>query len=826
MARSPIQFIDAKVPLYKRWMPTKQRNSFKYIHRTKYIRLTGIVLDDFGENDPVAKANDLFEDRLLAGVITTTAKDDGIMVSAEGPGSRNLLSKYFDGSKYEIICLNNKSLAVMVFNDFFPFDQNFRDTVSSAIMAATEGYAGTFGRAVDTDLEIKQNEREGNYDMTQMHLIPVAYRYYNELRAPARERLIKILLAGTHIQRPHLDSLNTSGGVPDDYYLAGRAQVPVFHHLPFVGKKLIKNIGETENHIFTIHTARYLTNQLLFQDDHDERNHDNRRNGFSNGGNMSCTDLMLQLLQRVLMGDFSEYNSKNYQVETRSAILNLCTYAYDDEVRLAARMVLDYMAARFASSSCDLRRLMPFRRLNTGVNSAQFGDGLMNTGLVDNELGADPMAAHYAIQSGLTRPYSTANLHPLPGDNLPIRPDPLLIYEDGRGPVQAALSDYRIPPSIHDLLLNDRHRRFYQRLHRRPIGDAHITGLNCENLEMYAGSASFLISAGGSPATYAINPQLFDVYIPSGQDKQLGVAVTTTFMPTNSPGLVLGDTTLASHLIQFSHFSQLPFKVFNYGVAPDFACGYKLYLPPWCVNSIDEKVGKFSFINKKHRDGFPGFYLAIFQDGDFALLEAFDTWMPGSLDFDVFKRNVLSRNQHLLQNGIQNDVGQVYVTEIGNTIHFKIYSNIISVGASIEKIDWSPRDTACNIGDISEENDWFNHGSVLDGEGNGLVRITNRALGTEIVLDMREKWNPKRTSETGELKIAGLNYEVWVKFDWTGDIEGDFYRPFNTLSGAIAGVAAGGTIKIMPGKTKERPVFLPHKKYRIVAPIGGVTMCM
>src|SRR5205807_1810040 len=89
------------------------------------------------------------------------------------------------------------------------------------------------------------------------------------------------------------------------------------------------DIGETENHILMIVTARYLTNQLLFQRD-PSIDYDNRRNGGDDYP--SCTSLLMSLLHNTLRGDFSEYNAKSYQSETRWALLNLCTYAYDYEV--------------------------------------------------------------------------------------------------------------------------------------------------------------------------------------------------------------------------------------------------------------------------------------------------------------------------------------------------------------------------------------------------------------------------------------------------------------------------------------------------------------
>jgi hypothetical protein len=110
---------------------------------------------------------------------------------------------------------------------------------------------------------------------------------------------------------------------------------------------------------------------------------------------------VLGLLRNQLRNDFAEYNAKNYQEETRHALLNLCSYAYDAEVRLGARMVLDYISAHIAVSSNDLRRMVPFRRRNDGVNVRQNPDapGFMDVNLLDPP-GADPMPAQFALLAG------------------------------------------------------------------------------------------------------------------------------------------------------------------------------------------------------------------------------------------------------------------------------------------------------------------------------------------------------------------------------------------------------------------------------------------
>ncbi|MEJ7680531.1 MAG: hypothetical protein WKG06_22300 [Segetibacter sp.] len=160
--------------------------------------------------------------------------------------------------------------------------------------------------------------------MSEMHLLPIAYRYYDELPSVAREHLITMLLARGRIHRPGLDDTFTSESTPNDWSRAGSVS-PVGIHI---------RIGETENHTLMIITARYLTNQLLYQRNPDLK-YDNRRNGSDDAP--SCTGLVLYLLRNILRDDFSEYNAKPYQTQTRSALLNLYSYAYDHEVRLLLR---------------------------------------------------------------------------------------------------------------------------------------------------------------------------------------------------------------------------------------------------------------------------------------------------------------------------------------------------------------------------------------------------------------------------------------------------------------------------------------------------------
>jgi hypothetical protein len=358
-----------------------------------------------------------------------------------------------------VFILTPKCLAAMAHADYFPDAPNakpLRSNVSEAIMLAGPGWCGTFGPDVSDQAK---SHMDANYDFAQMFILPLVYNFYDELTPEARERLITLLLGQGRIHRASLDDTLTSGGAPNDWSRAGYVSL---------GVKLA-DIPETENHVLMIATARYLTNQLLYQRDHDP-SHNNRGNGDPGDSRPNCMDQVLGLLRNYLRDDFAEYNAKNYQEETRHALLNLCSYAYDAEVRLGARMVLDYISAHIAISSNDLRRMVPFRRRNEGVNVVRIpGTNFMDVSLLDAH-GADPMPAQFALLAGNTRAYQRPNTRVWPGDTTAARPWSWAITPNfGSELTLGALSAYRLPPSIHDLFVNDLHRRFFQRLHRSPL---------------------------------------------------------------------------------------------------------------------------------------------------------------------------------------------------------------------------------------------------------------------------------------------------------------------------------------------------------------------
>lgn len=72
---------------------------------------------------------------------------------------------------------------------------------------------------------------------------------------------------------------------------------------------------------------------------------------------------------------------------------------------------------------------------------------------------------------------------------------------------------------------------------------------------------------------------------------------------------------------------------------------------------------------------------------------------------------------------------------------------------------------------------------------------------------------------------AGDHEEVWADFDWTGAQSGDVAQPMATMAAAEALVDKGGTVRMIPSDSTERtPIGASGKHFRMVAPIGGVTI--
>lgn len=721
-------------------------------------------------------------------------------------------------------------LAKMAYSDYFTgsdqipgrnFSKTLRDEVSTSVAAQKPGVVGTPVLA------------GGEYDVLLTAYLKLYYRYYHALSADATTNLFNTLLT----QRGKYDpgeafslSVNVAGSIP-----------------------------ETENHRLMIQSAKYLTNQLYYQASvaeglPDHANFDNNRNG-DGDTNPPMVDVMLQALNSFLKLDFVEYNARPYQDYTMSALLNLVSFSYDDRVRLAARMVLDYVSAKVALSSQDLRRCPPFRRRNED----QFFGPIMPNGFLGSPLvfnipsddpkklyEPDPQNAFYTMLAGNIGLFAAPQEIPFPS---PFKGAPgNYAFEM----VHAGLSDYRVPPAILDLFLSRRSRNFIQGFHHH-AGPHYVR-------ELYAGSPSYLISAGGNASSFAYTASLLDIVHP-GASSELGLAMPTIFIPssdcepqTGGFGFTLADT------IQFGKFSADPETV-NLGVAPNFACGGPIYVPdtfepaqhvgtPKLVSD-----GNWTFVDRGSDGTRPGYYLAIFRAvKDFltptehwGFLEAYDTLLnlPG-LTFAQFQAAVKATNPSIvLQFGIDN-LGPLHLVE---TERVNTYVTQASVTQPGQQIQFTLEPHSAIVSTSAEPDggvytNAFAHGSVVNSEqiggpqlpqGSGLITISNPAVGT-ITLNMQVQaaagdrlfglHHPTRTSETGEVESAGANEEVWVDshYPCAGPTAGDFGDPFRSLGQAIDVVAVGGTVRMVNVGGLESGPISYTKRMTLKATGGPITL--
>ncbi|HEX6795050.1 MAG TPA: choice-of-anchor D domain-containing protein [Casimicrobiaceae bacterium] len=451
------------------------------------------------------------------------------------------------------------------------------------------------------------------------------------------------------------------------------------------------SLPETENHINNIYVAQYLANQLWFDETGDPK-YDNSRNGYR--------PALLNRLKAFVRNDFVEYNSHPYQDYTLTALLNLYSFADDAAVKSAAKMILDYVSAKVAVSSNDARRSTPFRRRNEDSHKC---DELVLQNC------HDPATAFYMMLAGNT-------------DILENVPD---ILPSSHAPDDYALefqwvsaTNYRLDPLLLDLFVNRAHRNFYQFFHYSNTGT---------NDELYFGSPSYLLSAGGHPADYAYTA---DVPFPlslitgehPGKSSDLGIPVATTLMPT-------GELHSREQMIRFSEPNE------NMCVAPNFACGQNPVIGSGYPAGVQVVDGNWTFIDKGAAAGSYGYYVALYQQDGFGFLEVHDTYAAGNaaLKFEDFQTQVKNNNAGRVYSA--SDVN-TYRTIDGTVIQFKADARIVSVNGNPP---YDPNRT---------------NGTIIDSNGQGVLTITNPALGTSLTLDATAPAQHPQITVPGPLNFA------------------------------------------------------------------------
>lgn len=299
-------------------------------------------------------------------------------------------------------------------------------------------------------------------------------------------------------------------------------------------------IPETENHLLMMNSARYLTNQARATYLRDRQlgvpyQLRNNANGLA--------VWFLEGFQGFLEEDFSEYNARPYQRYSINAILNLYDYAEDAEVKRAAGMVLDYLAAKYAVATHGSRRVVNYRRLTEHTHRTAFYAALG---------GADHLIHMFMLFSGQTDWL-------LPED-IPSQESRALEL------IYAAVSSYRMPTAALEVAV-DKSVPYFQVIHH-------------EGVEIFYSTPAFLLSAGG------VNTGPANLVAFSGNENDTGAALPTVLIPS----VAVHDR---NELIRFEGG---PNHEGNTCVAPGFACGLNPVIPT-LYDACKVTEGDWTFIN-------------------------------------------------------------------------------------------------------------------------------------------------------------------------------------------------------------------------------------
>jgi hypothetical protein len=529
------------------------------------------------------------------------------------------------------------------------------------------------GTTVDTTILGVKISRTGEYDVALKGYIPMIYRYSQLLAPDVRYRILHLL--------------NKNGP-----------------HDPADDKYTILNIPETENHRLNIESSRYLTNQLLAKQSTDP-NFNNSANGMDS--------FILDMLQPFLKTDFIEYNARPYQRYSFVAIQNLYDYAENSNVKVAAKMVLDYISTKVAVSSSDGRRDPPYRR-KVSYNT----DDLLHPN-------SDPLKDYFFIYTA-----------------------PTLVMDEMFTPntikrsatqemVLAAATSYQPPNLVLDLMINESHRSFFQRFRHAGV-------------EIYSAEPDFLITAGGIPSrnAYLITVCVNILCNSYGKGDDIGIVEPTSLMPT-------GQFTSIQQMIRLeppTGLDVLSSKSFSdICVGPDFACGYSLIIPalykppdkPTCWS----ESGNWTFIDfssdqcKTANREF-GFDVAAFgANQSFGFFEAVPKSKLNGVNLSEFEKITLNNNIH---NNYNVNRENKYTGWGGNEIRIDLTITSLSSRDPIVKTGISSID---NLPSSKKPANWpLAEGTILNSDGHtGLIYITNPATGEKLVLDFRNVSNPIET---------------------------------------------------------------------------------
>jgi hypothetical protein len=457
-----------------------------------------------------------------------------------------------------------------------------------SVQLVNQSLMGTGAHPTGSSFSSAICSRDGDYDTFLKGLMVVIYKYWDLLYPATRTHILNDLLTENG---PH--------SVDDE-------KTPVCGYI---------DLPESENHRLLIESARYLSNQKLY-DATGNAAYDNVANGERN--------FLLGQLQNFAKFDFLEYNARPYQRYSMDALLNLFDYARDPAVRTGARIVLDYTTTKFALSSNQLRRAGPYRRLTPRTDAANQSYYVGNS---------DPLTAFFLLWTGLS-----GNL----GNTIPD-----WFTEEA---VIAGLSSYLPPQAAVYRAMNKATGPYQETFFGGNRPQLSFAGEDAPpGIEIYSSSPSFLLTAGGVwlPSGYGRD----EWYERIGTNENYGVPQSTTLMPSrNHPSVGM----VRDNFIRFDGYSgRSPAgrdKV-NTCVSGGFACGLQLQVPQvWqdCAESSPYGVWRFLNLNTA-ACGYLGFYVAIHGSApttnpEYGNVGFFDAAEASSMSFADFRTNTINRN--------------------------------------------------------------------------------------------------------------------------------------------------------------------------------------
>ena len=260
------------------------------------------------------------------------------------------------------------------------------------------------------------------------------------------------------------------------------------------------NVPETENHVMMAYVWKYLINQWISRNYRSDSRVAAIFDPQKHINGPALEDLMLRLVGRITRCDYFETNARAYQGFTFHALLTLYSNAESPKLKAACLNAINFTVAKYAFQSFEGMRYTVQRRNWT------YRDDLE---VFDND-------------------YLPTMIGALAGD---YRTDTRLIgnYQHQGYALWAILNNYRIPPILHDFILNkDNHSpgfAFWAKMQARftsvdyPLGGAarywpnsNVNGHVIHAIEMHYGNKYLMNNTGGDWMPYFPYPASVGVF--------------------------------------------------------------------------------------------------------------------------------------------------------------------------------------------------------------------------------------------------------------------------------------------------------------------------